>query len=231
MTKTEFDLVLDKAGNGDVGEIRKLAMICYKMAESGMEHDINKAMEYMELGNGWKRASEGTYSSNLYNGLKQLTKNCFNDCFKDSFVSEEILNKIEQALEYFEVELFTGYFSESFIRNDLHNRATSDRLSTLGSRNAQLARLGIKKELPLNRPITPEELREFTKPLHLEESGFQTNELGQKKQFYYDSFDKDLELINTCLSYSPPTSYVDRLKRCQNQVNKLRDIVRNFRLK
>jgi len=210
MTKTEFEFILDKAGNGYVDEIKKLTMICYKMAERTMEYNINKAMDYMELGNGWDRASDGTYSLDLYEKLKELTSDCFKDNFVSS-ISREVLEKIEQALAYFETELFTGSFSESIIIDDLRVRNARDAYSTLGSRAVQME-------------------YEYTEPmLHLEEKGIQTHEFSNKKDFYLDSFDKDLELINICLSYSPPTPYVDRLKRCQNQVNKLRDIVRNFK--
>ena len=220
MTKAEFDFILDKAGNGDVDEIKKLAMICYKMAEETMEHDINKSMEYMELGNGWKRASEGTYSLNLYNGLKELTINNFKDNFIP-YTSEEVLYKIERALAYLEIELFTGSFSESVVKNDLQLRNAMDSYSTLGSRETQT---GIPEDDPLEIFNSPHKQT----PLHLKEKGFQTYELSNKKSFYLDSFGKDLELINTCLKYSLPASYIDRLERCKNQVNKLREIVLNF---
>jgi len=224
MTKSEFDFILDKAGNGYVDEIIRLAMICYKMAEGAMEHNINKAMEYMELGNGWERASDGTYSLDLYEKLKELTSDCFKDSFVSS-ISSEVLYKIEQALVHFEVELFTGSFSESFIRNDLQLRSARDRYSTLGSREAQT---GIKEDPEFDSDgvrIPPHKQT----LLHLKEKGFQTHEFSNKKDFYLDSFDKDLELINICLSYSPPTSYVNRLERCRNQVTKLIDIVRNYK--
>jgi len=59
-------------------------------------------------------------------------------------------------------------------------------------------------------------------------SGRQTNNLGEKKRVYYDSFDKDIELINKMLSLNPPSSYISRLEKCKNQVNKLYDFVQNF---
>ena len=80
MTKTEFDMLLDKAAAGDTGAMRGMAMICFQMAEGGMNNnDIKAATMYMELGNGWKAASE----NGLKNAgqVKTFTKEAFNGCF------------------------------------------------------------------------------------------------------------------------------------------------------
>ena len=61
-------------------------------------------------------------------------------------------------------------------------------------------------------------------------SGRQTDELGQKKRVYNENFQEYIDLINTVLGLLDSSHpYVSRLKRCENQVNKLRGIVSGFR--
>ena len=60
-------------------------------------------------------------------------------------------------------------------------------------------------------------------------SGWQTNEVEQKKRMYLENFTKDIQIIDTALDYLQPShEYVSRLIRCKKQVDKLRDIVRDF---
>ena len=49
MTKMEFDTLLNKASSGDTGSMRSMAMLCFKMAEGGMNAgDTESATMFMK---------------------------------------------------------------------------------------------------------------------------------------------------------------------------------------
>jgi len=59
--------------------------------------------------------------------------------------------------------------------------------------------------------------------------GRQTNELGEKKDFYIQDFNNILDVINRVQSdYSNNSVFVSRCERCKIQINRLLNIVRDF---
>ena len=83
MTKMEFDTLLNSASSGNPGSMRTLAMLCFKMAEGGMNAgDLENATIYMELGNGWKKLSEqGEGYGSVSDQVRRLTQDMFSCCF------------------------------------------------------------------------------------------------------------------------------------------------------
>ena len=60
-------------------------------------------------------------------------------------------------------------------------------------------------------------------------TGRQTNELGNKKDFYIQDFNGIIAAINKVQTmYSSNSEFVSRCDRCINQINRLLGIVRSF---
>ena len=83
MTKAEFDMLLNNAASGKVSSMRGIAMLCFKMAEGVMAHDIRKATIFIELGNGWKELSESGFTDfgNELDQVKIATREAFSNSF------------------------------------------------------------------------------------------------------------------------------------------------------
>ena len=56
----------------------------------------------------------------------------------------------------------------------------------------------------------------------------QTNELWQKKQVYFETFNNAVVTLNYILTEFPNSEWNTRCKICKNKIDELRNLVQNF---